>query len=728
MATRIQPQPAATIAAPAAPGTGVPARHTPPGSAGTSAFPGRPLPVGARPDAGGTNFSVYADASAVDLCLVDAAGAQYRQPMQERTFGLWHTYVPGVGPGTRYGYRIASGDDSKILLDPWARRVDSTYYDLLAASAQGLDTLGKVPLGMVADSIRSTVPGPGTPWEHTVIYEAHVRGLTTLHPAIPADLQGTFAGVASPAIIDHLHRLGVTALELMPVFAFASEPGLVATGRRNYWGYAPLAFSAPHPRYATRPGQELPEFVAMVDTLHREGIEVILDVVYNHTCEGEPAQPVDLSWRGLGTGLYYLPNLADITGTGNTLDSGRLPVIRMVVDSLRYWAQDLGVDGFRFDLASVLGRPHGGAFDAGSALLSAIAVDPVLSTRKLIAEPWDATGDGYAMGRFSAEWAEWNDHFRDTMRDYWRGVGTLADLGYRLSGSQDLFGAGRRPFASINFITAHDGFTLRDAVSYANKHNDANGEGNRDGTDNNRSANYGVEGETGNAAIIATRRRQARNLLASLLLSTGTPMIAMGDEMWRTQGGNNNAYCQDNATSWVDWTGLVDDTGQSISGTAESDMVGFVSRALAIRKDSPALRQGEFFEGRAPAGGDGVADLVWFTTSGVPMATPDWFDSSRRTLLMWVDGRDVRGHTTTGGPVVDDSWLLALHSGPDPIEITLPGEPYGSAFQIMLDTSDPTGAPPAGPHFAAGEQINLPARTVWLLRAYRDDDPPEVIG
>ena len=372
-------------------------------------------------------------------------------------------------------------------------------------------------------------------------------------------------------------------------------------------------------------------------------------------------------------------------------------MIRLVTDSLRYWARDLGVDGFRFDLASVLGRPHGGQFDPGSALLSAIAQDPVLSDRKLIAEPWDATGEGYAVGRFGPLWSEWNDHFRDTVRDYWRAATGVRDLGYRLSGSADLFGAERRPWASVNFVTAHDGFTLRDVVSYEHKHNQANGEGGRDGTDNNRSANYGVEGDTDDASILAVRLRQARNLAATLLLSTGTPMICGGDEMGRSQGGNNNAYCQDNPVSWTDWSGLFDADGGPITDSPEADLVAFFSRTLALRKDSPALHQGEFFEGRPPSTGDGIPDLVWFAPGGQVMTAGDWFDDGRRTLQMWVDGRDVRGHSPDGAPMTDDSWLLVLHSAAEPIEVTLPGDPYALAYSPVIDTGTATGAP-ADPH------------------------------
>ena len=697
--------------------------HPAPVLTAASPFPGDPFPLGATLTDRGANFAVVADgAESVELCLVDALGEEWRMPLQNKRYDIWHTFVPGVRAGQRYGYRVNGRDPAKILLDPYALRVDSTDYDLMAASAPGVDTLGKVPLGIVEPPVRSTSARPTTPWELTVVYEAHVAGLTRLHPGLPEALRGTYAGVAHPLIVEHLQQLGITALQLLPAHASAAEPGLQATGRRNYWGYSTLSYFAVHPGYSSVPGHEMAEFAAMVDTLHEAGIEVLLDVVYNHTCEGGAELPVELSWRGLAPETYYLPTGQDITGTGNTVDPRSLTVVRMVTDSLRHWAGQLGVDGFRFDLASVLGRPGGGAFDAESALLTAIAADPLLSRCKLIAEPWDATGEGYAVGRFGPQWAEWNDRFRDSVRDFWRGEGGVRDLGYRLSGSSDLYGGTRGPWASVNFVTAHDGFTLRDLVSYADKHNEANGEKNQDGTPNNRSANYGVEGETDDPAIQAVRRRQARNLAATLLLSTGTPMLVMGDELWRTQGGNNNAYCQDNATSWVDWAPVL--TGQADGGaTAASDMLAFVRRTLALRAEAPALRQGEFFEGRAPSGGDGLPDLVWFCQTGEPMTDADWFDDGRRTVQMWIDGRDVRGHSRSGAPQTDDSWLLVLHAGVDPIELTLPGPPYGEAYTPELDTAAPTGAPADPRPLSGGMEVTLPGRTLWLLRAHRTSDP-----
>ena len=678
-------------------------------------FPGRPFPLGATLTESGTFFSLVADPAAqVELCLVGAGGSERRLALSERSYGVWHGFVPGVGPGQRYGYRVHGPDPAKLLLDPYARQVDTVDYDLKVVSTPGVDSSGFAPLGIVTAPPTRPGPGPHVSWEQTVLYEAHVKGLTVQHPEVPAPLRGTYLGVCHPAVIEHLKSLGVTSLQLLPVHAFATEPGLVASRRTNYWGYSTLSFFALHPRYAQHPGAELAEFATMVDTLHAAGIEVILDVVYNHTAEGGTDLPIWLSYRGIDPGAYYLSN--DITGTGNSLQTRSLATVRLVCDSLRYFADELQVDGFRFDLASVLGRPGGGPFDPESPLLSAIAADPVLATRKLIAEPWDATGEGYAVGRFGPMWAEWNDRFRDTVRDFWRGVGGVQDLGYRLSGSSDLYGAMRKPWASVNFITAHDGFTLRDTVSFTHKHNQANGEDGRDGTDNNRSANYGTEGETNDPSIREMRLRQARNLAATLLLATGTPQITQGDEMWRTQRGNNNAYCQDNAISWVNW---------SLSEEAEQ-LLRFFRRTLSIRAEAPALRQGEFFEGRSQDSPDGVPDLVWFNPDGEQMGMSDWFDGYRSTVQMWINGRDVRGHGALGEPLSDSSWLLVLHAGWDATDITLPGPPFGEAYTPVIDTDSPTGEPVDPSPVAGGMEMTIKGRSTWLLRAHRvgDHDAP----
>ncbi|MEV4602398.1 glycogen debranching protein GlgX [Amycolatopsis sp. NPDC049253] len=702
----------------------------------TQVLAGRPFPLGAHPEAGGVRFAVTsAVADAVEVCLLGDDGTERRIELTERTFGVWHGLVPGVTPGQRYGYRVHGPYDpgrglrcnpAKLLVDPYAHRISGRLTDLAAAQgfvgdpdrgpASTVDSLGSVPLSVV------TSPGgpdtgvkPEVPFEESVIYELHVKGFTELHPFIPEALRGTYLGLAHPVAIEHLTRLGVTTVELLPVHAFADEPSLVRAGRHNYWGYSPLGYFAPHPGYASEPGREIEEFRTMVAALHAANIEVIVDVVFNHTCEGGPDGPT-LFLRGLDAPAYYLHtkrgHMADITGCGNTLDSGSPTVVRLVTDSLRYWTQELGVDGFRFDLASTLGRPRGGMFDRDSTMLTAITTDPVLSRCKLIAEPWDATGEGYRVGDFGAQWAEWNGRYRDTLRDFWRGVTGVRDLAYRLSGSSDLYDHNlRRPWQSINFVTAHDGFTLRDLVSYNEKHNEDNGEDNRDGTTDNRSWNHGVEGETDDQAIVALRTRQARNLFATLLLSTGTPMFVAGDEMWRTQGGNNNAYCLDDETSWVDWT----------PSAASEPMLAFARRVVRLRASSPALRQPEFFEGRTTP--TGKPDLVWFRPDGEEFDEIDWFDESRRTLCMWIDGSNSQARNREGELVTDHSWLLILHAGEDDVEVVLPGPEYGATYKPTLDTGTADGSPAFVGALDPKTRIVVAARSLQLLRAPRDFVP-----
>ncbi|WP_432845154.1 glycogen debranching protein GlgX [Amycolatopsis sp. CA-161197] len=702
----------------------------------TQVLAGRPFPLGAHPEAGGVRFAVTsAVADAVEVCLLGDDGNERRIELTERTFGVWHGLVPGVTPGQRYGYRVHGPYDparglrcnpAKLLVDPYAHRISGRLTDLTAAQgfvgdpdrgpASTVDSLGSVPLSVV------TSPGgpdtgvrPEVPFEESVIYELHVKGFTELHPFIPEALRGTYLGLAHPVAIEHLTRLGVTTVELLPVHAFADEPALVRAGRHNYWGYSPLGYFAPHPGYASEPGREIEEFRTMVAALHAANIEVIVDVVFNHTCEGGPDGPT-LFLRGLDAPAYYLHTkrgqMADITGCGNTLDSGSPTVVRLVTDSLRYWTQELGVDGFRFDLASTLGRPRGGMFDRDSTMLTAITTDPVLSRCKLIAEPWDATGEGYRVGDFGAQWAEWNGRYRDSLRDFWRGVTGVRDLAYRLSGSSDLYDHNlRRPWQSINFVTAHDGFTLRDLVSYNEKHNEDNGEDNRDGTTDNRSWNHGVEGETDDQAIVALRTRQARNLFATLLLSTGTPMFVAGDEMWRTQGGNNNAYCLDDETSWVDWT----------PSAASEPMLAFARRVVRLRASSPALRQPEFFEGRTTP--TGKPDLVWFRPDGEEFDEIDWFDESRRTLCMWIDGSNSQARNREGELVTDHSWLLILHAGEDDVEVVLPGPEYGATYKPTLDTGTADGSPAYVGALDPKTRIVVAARSLQLLRAPRDFVP-----
>jgi isoamylase len=716
----------------------------------------RPFPLGAHAIEDGVRFAVASScADAVEVCLVDGGHtgghsgghtgghtgggwSERRVELTERTFGVWHGVVPGIGPGQRYGFRVHGPyeplrglrcNPAKLLVDPYARQIAGRVTNLDAALGyQGnpytglpstVDSLGAVPLSVVPagpleqpghprppDAWAGGAPQrPDVPWSDTVLYELHVRGFTRCHPEVPPEHRGTYLGLAHPAVIEHLVRLGVTTVELLPVHAIGDEPVLLHRGRRNYWGYSTLGFLAPHAGYAAVPGNEITEFRTMVDALHAAGIEVVLDVVYNHTCEGSVYGPT-LSWRGLDAPKYYVHrvdgSLVDITGCGNTLDAGSPVVVRLVLDSLRHWAGELGVDGFRFDLASVLGRPHAGSFDPDSTLLTAITCDPVLAQCKLIAEPWDATGDGYRLGGYGVQWAEWNGRFRDTVRDFWRGATGVRDLAYRLAGSSDLYADdGRRPWQSINFITAHDGFTLRDLVSYNRKHNGANGEQGADGTNDNRSWNHGVEGDPAPDDVVALRRRQARNLLATLLLSSGTPMLTAGDELWRTQHGNNNPYCLDDDTSWVHW---------NAEGAAR--LTEFVRRVLALRHGVPALRQAEFFDGRETP--DGMPDLAWLRADGQELTEADWFDDERRTLSMWIDGSHVRSEG--GDEPAGDSWLLVLHAGAAPTTVTLPGREYGASYQPVLDTATEDGVPPDTARYPSGSIITLPARCVLLMR------------
>jgi glycogen operon protein len=591
------------------------------------------------------------------------------------------------------------------------------------------DSARHVPKGVVVDDDDDWEDDrrPKTPWSDSVIYELHVRGFTKSHPGVPPELRGTYAGLAHPAAIEHLTRLGVTAVELLPVHHFAHEEHLERRGLRNYWGYNSIGYFAPYSGYSASGtlGEQVGEFKRMVRALHAAGIEVILDVVYNHTAEGGRGGPA-LSLRGIDNRGYYRldedpRDYTDYTGCGNTLNVVQPHVLRLITDSLRYWVTEMGVDGFRFDLASALARSMQDV-DMLSPFLAVIAQDPVLRRVKLIAEPWDTGSGGYQVGSFPPLWAEWNDRFRDTVRDFWRGAtGDVRDLGYRLSGSSDLYDwGGRRPYASVNFVTAHDGFTLRDLVSYNGKHNEANGEDGRDGTDDNRSWNCGEEGPSDDPRVLALRRRQIRNLLTTLLLSTGVPMLVAGDEMGRTQDGNNNAYCQDNPTSWVDWS-LLDDPGwRSVRDTA--------ARLIALRRAHPVLRRGGFFSGLASAP-EGLRDVAWFQPDGREMAEQDWYAPSA-TLGMYLSGRDIPQRDARGEPLADDSFLLIVHAHHRPVDFELPGAPWARCYEPVLDTAeeDPNGAdsdpgpvagPPADP-VAAGATIRVGARSVRLFRAVRD--------
>ncbi|HET9171406.1 MAG TPA: glycogen debranching protein GlgX [Actinospica sp.] len=698
---------------------------------GSRAWPGSWRPLGVSFDGQGVNAALWAaGASGVDLCLFDEDGTEHRVPLSESTFHVWHGYVPGVEPDTRYGFRVYGPwepelghrwNPDKLLLDPYARAMTGDFeLDDAVYGDQPGDSAPFVPKGVVVDERDNadTGPRPFTPWSESVIYEAHVRGLTMRHPGVPDELRGTYAGLAHPAIIDHLVNLGVTAVELLPVHHFVSEPHLLERGLVNYWGYNSIGYFAPHAGYSAavrrgRRGGQVREFQEMAAALHQAGIEVILDVVYNHTAEGGENGPM-LSFRGIDNDCYYRlgedpSTYQDYTGCGNTLNVTQPHVIQLITDSLRYWATRMGVDGFRFDLASALARSMHDVDKLGS-FLTVISQDPVLQDVKLIAEPWDVGEGGYQVGEFPPLWTEWNDKFRDTARDFWRGARTdVRDLAYRLSGSSDLYqDDGRRPYASINFITAHDGFTMRDLVTYDQKHNEAHGEDNRDGNNDNRSSNYGVEGETDDEELNLLRRRQIRNLLGMMLLATGVPMLTAGDEMGRTQGGDNNAYCLDNETSWVDWTLLKHPEWRSL--------LDLTRRLIHLRRQHPVLRQRVFFSGQ-PAFPGGLQDIAWFRPDGKEMTDADWF-APARVLGVYLSGQDIRGRGPHGERITDDSFLLVLHAGAEELEFTLPGDPWARWYGVVVDTTlDADPGERDDDVLSAGTPILLAPRSLLLLRA-----------
>ncbi|MEZ0065892.1 isoamylase [Streptacidiphilus sp. MAP12-20] len=714
-------------------------------------LPGSWQPLGARfhqgPDGRpGTNFAVWAGgAEGVELCLFDDEGQESRHTLREQSFQVWHGHVPEIRPGQRYGFRVhgrwdpwtgARWNPAKLLLDPYARAVDGPFVlhdavyghvrnwpeaDVADTVRDNRDSARYMPKAVVVHDTDDWLDDrrPKTPWADTVLYELHVKGFTRNLPDVPPELRGTYAGLGHPAAIGYLTRLGVTAVELLPVHQFADEEHLRRRGMGNYWGYNSIGYFAPHGAYAaggTR-GEQVGEFKRMVRALHAAGIEVILDVVYNHTAEGGEAGPT-WSFRGLDNAGYYRlqPHnrraYTDFTGCGNSLDATQPQALRLITDSLRYWVTEMGVDGFRFDLAATLART-GFDVDMHAPFLSTVFQDPVLSRVKLIAEPWDVGLGGYQVGNFPPLWTEWNDRYRDTVRDFWRGARPdVRELGYRLAGSSDLYQrGGRRPFASVNYVTAHDGFTLRDLVSYNGKHNEENGEENRDGTNDNRSWNCGAEGETDSPSIRALRRRQLRNLTATLLLSTGVPMLLAGDEFGRTQGGNNNAYCQDNQVGWIDWSLLDSDEWRPLHE--------LTTRLIRLRREHPVLRQRAFFSGR-PAHPGGLPDLTWFTARGREMTEADWY-APGATLAMLLSGDDLTERDACGDPLTDDSFLLILHAHHRAIRFTLPGLPWARCFETVVDTSVEQQAAPDGRHWPAGEAITVPGRSVLLLRVCADD-------
>lgn len=691
-------------------------------------WPGSPNPLGARWDGEGVNFAVFTEgADSVDLCLLDAVGEQ-RVPLVEQTYNVWHGYVPGPSPGQRYGFRVRGRNDpgqglrwnaAKLLVDPYARALTGRFdNDPSCYDDNDLDSAAHVPHSVV---VRDDFPWGEdrtlrTPWADTVLYELHVKGFTAQHPDVPPALRGTYAGLAHPAVIDHLTALGVTAVELMPVHHFVDEPHLLEAGLTNYWGYNSLGYFAPHAAYsaAGSTGEQVREFKAMVRALHRAGIEVVLDVVYNHTAEGGADGPT-LSFRGYDNPAYYRledgdpSRYRDYTGCGNTLDARQPHVLQLIMDSLRYWVTECHIDGFRFDLAAALARSLHDV-DKLSAFFDLVQQDPVISQAKLIAEPWDVGDGGYQVGGFPALWTEWNGKYRDTLRSFWNspgsdaGWGAFRDLGYRLTGSSDLYaGTGRNPSASINFITAHDGFTMADLVSHDHKHNGANGENNRDGTDDNNSSGAGAEGLTSDPAILRVRRRRRRALLATLLLSSGVPMLVAGDELGRTQQGNNNAYCQDNGVSWVDWT-----SGAAHDPAGDDPLLmDIVALLIDLRQRSPVLRQQAFFEGHR-IDGTAVKDIGWFNAQGVEMTGDDWFARDEPALVAYLSGAAIRTRGPRGEQVTDDSYVLALNPSADDVPLTLPGAPWAGSYAVVLDTSADTLQPPATvPRVIAAQSLLL---------------------
>jgi glycogen operon protein len=696
-------------------------------------WPGRPYPLGATYDGVGVNFAIFSEvAERVDLCLFDDRGAEERVTLPEVTGFQWHGYVPGLRPGQRYGFRVAGPwapdqghrcNHAKLLLDPYARAIEGgvswnpAVFPYRPDDAEGgapsdADSAPYVPRSVVVDGVFDwgNDHAPRIPLHDTIIYELHVKGFTKRHPDLPPEVRGTYAALAHPNVIEHLTSLGVTAVELMPIHQFVHDARLVARGLRNYWGYNSIGYLAPHNEYAAwgQRGEQVAEFKQMVKSLHDAGLEVILDVVYNHTAEGNHLGPM-LAFKGIDNAAYYRlvadqPRYyQDYTGTGNSLNMRNAHVLQLIMDSLRYWVVEMHVDGFRFDLAATLARElH--EVDRLSAFFDVIQQDPTLAGVKLIAEPWDVGEGGYQVGNFPALWSEWNGKYRDTIRDYWRGTDrTLPEFASRLTGSSDLYAStGRQPYASVNFVTAHDGFTLRDLVSYNEKHNEANGEDNRDGAPDNRSWNCGVEGPTDDPAVLALRARQQRNFLTTLLVSQGVPMLLSGDEIGRTQRGNNNAYCQDNELSWLDWE------------SADRTLLEFARLVIALRCDHPTFRRRGWFQGR-PLRGSGVEDIGWFAPDGETMSDEHWNSGFAKSLGVVLNGEAIGGLGPRGDRVTDDTFLLLFNAHHERLSFALPQRDWGRRWTTVLNTKD--SAPAAGPDaLEAGQQVPCEARSVVVLR------------
>jgi isoamylase len=697
-------------------------------------WPGLPTPLGPTWDGAGVNFALFSEhADAVELCFFED-GTETRVELQEVTGFVWHGYVPGLAPGQRYGYRVHGPyepkrghrfNPDKLLLDPYTKAIDGDIewgaelfgYEIGPGDdlpRSTTDSAARMPKCVVVDA--SFYWGddvlPETPWHETVIYETHIKGFTINHPGIPQDLRGTYAGIAHPAAIEHLLLLGVTAIELMPVHHFLHPQFLIDKGLRNYWGYDPIGYFAPYAAYSSSGtmGGQVAEFKQMVKALHEAGIEVIIDVVYNHTGEGNHLGPT-ICYRGIDNSSYYRvladdPRYyMDFTGTGNSLNVVNPQVLKLIMDSLRYWTLEMHVDGFRFDLAATLARE---LFDVDklSGFFDIIHQDPFLSTRKLIAEPWDVGPGGYQVGQFPRLWSEWNGRYRDTVRDYWRGEDArLADFTYRLTGSADLYADdGRSPHASINFVTAHDGFTLHDLVSYNEKHNEANGEDNNDGESYNRSWNHGVEGETDDPVIRALRARQKRNFLVTLVLSQGVPMLLGGDEMGRTQRGNNNAYCQDNEISWFDWD-LRDEN---------HDLLGFTRRLMDFRRGHPTFQRRRWFQGRPLHGGD-VSDIGWFKPDGQEMTHEEWFNGFAKSIGVFLNGDGLPDPGPHGEVITDDSFFLVFNAHHEAIGFQLPTDEWGVAWTAVIDTNEPF-LNEGVRNYKSGDVVDAEARSVVVLK------------
>ncbi|MPZ86832.1 MAG: glycogen debranching protein GlgX [Nitriliruptorales bacterium] len=707
-------------------------------------WPGNPYPLGATWDGRGTNFALFSEhADGVELCLFDVHGHEHRVEMVEQTAFIWHAYLPGVGPGQRYGYRVHGPFDpqaghrfnpDKLLIDPYAKAIEGGLdwddrmfgYPLGGSDLErdDRDSAAHVPKSIVANPFYDWGEDrhPRVPWNRTIIYEAHVKGMTMLNQLVEPELRGTYAGLASPAVIDYLTSLGVTAVELQPVHHFLQDHFLVEKGLRNYWGYNTVGFFAPNADYAARGqrGQQVYEFKSMVKDLHDAGLEVILDVVYNHTAEGDHGGPT-VCFRGIDNRSYYrlvdgdLHRYMDYTGTGNSLNVRHPHVLQLIMDSLRYWVTEMRVDGFRFDLASTLARELHDV-DKLASFFDIIQQDPVISQVKLIAEPWDVGEGGYQVGNFPVLWTEWNGKYRDSMRDFWRGQAAVGELAVRLAGSSDLYAHnGRKPYASINFITAHDGFTLRDLVSYNEKHNEANLDNGSSGEDYNRSWNCGVEGETDDRDINELRLRQQRNFLATLFLSQGVPMLLGGDEWGRSQNGNNNTYCQDNELTWYHWDRPVE----------QRRLQAFTRSLIALRQRHPVFRRRRFFEG---ADAEGVRDIAWLSCDGKEMTEGQWSDLERRSLAFFLNGLGISTLDVRGRRVCDDSFLALIHAGHNAQTFTLPPARWGRQWGLVFDTANPRERSRAkefderedAPKLTAGEPLTLSPRSFVLLRRLDD--------